>query len=97
LHDYHVLENALDGHLPKSIPMGSRLIPARFKQRFYVIALERGHLDSLLDRFVARPFWVCFQRFDRLERKWTDLLSGEKGRESDRTPTHNETIDELRF
>ena len=97
LQDYRVLQNALDGHLPRSIPFGSRFIPHRLSRLFYVMAWERWQLDALLDYCVVDPFMACFRTFDRLEQKWTRLLSGEAHRESDRTPLHNEEIDELRY
>ncbi len=97
LQDYRVLQNALDGHLPRSIPFASRFIPDRLSRLFYVMAWERWQLDALLDYCVVDPFMACFRTFDRWERTWTRLLSGEARRESDLTPLHNEEIDELRY
>ncbi len=97
LHDYHVLENAMDGHLPRERGWVSRLCPDPVEQWFYRFALERGYLDEMLDRFFVRPFVGCFRLFDSLERKWTSLLSGDDHRESDQIPSHNEFIEELKY
>jgi len=37
-----------------------------------------------IDRFVVRPFGDAFRWCDRMERSWTDFLSGAASRESDR-------------
>jgi NAD(P)H-quinone oxidoreductase subunit 5 len=64
LHDLHELDNRLEGHLPRAHEQktGDR------RRLLYFLALERGFADSLLDRFVVRPFsWVvlALDRFDR--------------------------------
>ena len=59
------------------------------------LALERGHLDAALLKYVVHPFVRAFRWCDALERRWTDLLSGEASRESDRVRPHHETIEEL--
>ncbi|MFT7631090.1 MAG: NADH:ubiquinone oxidoreductase subunit 5 (subunit L)/multisubunit Na+/H+ antiporter MnhA subunit [Mariniblastus sp.] len=97
LHDYHVLENALDGHLPQNKGLISRLVPDPIERWFYRFALERGYLDELLNRFFVRPFIFCFKLFDSLERRWTNFLGGDDHRESDEVPEHNEIIEELKY
>jgi NAD(P)H-quinone oxidoreductase subunit 5 len=97
LHDYHVLENALDGHLPQNRGWLSRRMPVAVEQWFYRFALERGYLDEILSRFFVRPFVGCFRLFDSFERKWTNLLAGDDHRDSDDVPTHNEFIEELKY
>jgi NAD(P)H-quinone oxidoreductase subunit 5 len=64
LHDLHDLENAIGGRLT---PVGTRR-PARGHRRLYLLALERGFLDPLLDRFVAAPFTRLANVLDRLDR-----------------------------
>lgn len=56
MHDYHVLENALDGHLPESQTWFGRLVPKTYKRWFYRFSLEGGYLDELLNRIFVRPF-----------------------------------------
>jgi NAD(P)H-quinone oxidoreductase subunit 5 len=76
LHDLHGLEDAIgehvspDGHL-------SVVLSDRVRRRLFLIALERGFLDSILDRVVVEPFtrlatlltrvdtWLCLPRLSR--------------------------------
>jgi NADH-quinone oxidoreductase subunit L len=82
LHDYHLLENAIGTHLPRTgSPLGP--VPERVTRWLYRFALERGYLDSLLKRYVALPFVGFFQWCDAQERRWTDLLAGQASREAD--------------
>ncbi len=95
LHDYHVLENALGGHLPRRAGLWERLLPDRFRGWMYRFALERGYLDALLNAYVVAPLVWLLRRCDAWERKWTDLLSGKAPRQSDRLGHPPETVDEL--
>jgi len=101
LHDYQVLENAIDGHLIHRAGILGRMIPARIQMWFYLFALERGYLDNLLNRFFVSPFLACFRLFDSLERVWTDWLSGsaanESSRDSDSVPVHPDVAEELKY
>lgn len=76
LKDYNVLENALGDHLPESRSFWERWLSPELRARIYRFAWERGYLDSLLDDFVVRPFVWAFRWSDRMERKWTTLISG---------------------
>jgi NAD(P)H-quinone oxidoreductase subunit 5 len=96
LHDYHTLENAIGGHLPNEASW-QQLIPSGFRAWAYQFALERGHLDSILDEFVVRPFQRLFQWCDAQERRWTDWLSGGRSRESDAIEPQSEIVEELRL
>lgn len=96
LHDYHVMENAIDGHLPESRPWVDRVGKSRARIWIYRFALQRGYLDELLDRLIVRPFCTCFQLFDSLEKKWTNFLSGNGHKEKDPIVGDQETIEELR-
>ena len=71
LHDLHGLENAVGGHVGVA-----RAVPAR--RQLFLIALERGFLDSILDRFVVDPFTRLAGRLTRLDRWLCDavLLAG---------------------
>jgi NAD(P)H-quinone oxidoreductase subunit 5 len=69
LHDYHAMHSAIGAELS---PTGKRLediLPKRVQLWLYRWALDRGHLDTVLDRFVIGPLtrvsrW--FAAFDRL-------------------------------
>ncbi|MFN8708292.1 MAG: proton-conducting transporter membrane subunit [Planctomyces sp.] len=77
LKDYYLMENAIGDHLPDQAGFWRRLFPASTRQWFYRFALERGCLDSVLDDYVVRPFIGIFLWSDRMERRWTDFLSGQ--------------------
>lgn len=81
-HDYHLLEDALGTHLPPARGPLDRA-SQRVRGWLYRFALERGYLDSLLNRYVAAPFERLFQGCDALERRWTNFLAGRSSRESD--------------
>ncbi len=86
LHDYRALENAIGSHLPSSGEESQRWIPVRMRLDLYRLSLERGNLDALIDEYVVAPFLKVFRWCDRMERGWTDVLSGTQSRESDRVP-----------
>lgn len=77
LHDHHQLENAIGARPSPELAPWEQRLPSGFRTRLYRFALERGYLDTLLDRFVARPFLGFFRWFDRLERRWIGCLDGE--------------------
>jgi len=94
LHDYHTMENAIGGHLPRggAAWAGS---PYRFRDWLYRLALERGYLDAILRDYVAAPIVQLFRWFDAIERRWTDFLAGESSRESAEKKPHFGTIEEF--
>jgi NAD(P)H-quinone oxidoreductase subunit 5 len=95
LHDYHTLENAVGHHLSHSSGFWRRLLPEAARAWAYRFALERGYLDAVLGDYLVRPFLRIFERFDALERRWTDFLSAGQSRASDRLKSPTETLDEL--
>jgi NAD(P)H-quinone oxidoreductase subunit 5 len=97
LHDYKVLEDAIGGHMHESPSAISRVIPERWKRRWYLFFLERGYLDSILDQVFVRPFVVSFKAFDRWERRFTDFLSGDKLEETEEVQTRSEVVEELKY
>ncbi|HEV3168263.1 MAG TPA: proton-conducting transporter membrane subunit [Isosphaeraceae bacterium] len=94
LQDYHTLENAIGEHLPRAEAPWARLA-ASSQAWLYRLAMERGYLDSLLLAYFVEPFVRTFRWFDALERRWTDFLSGEASRESDKVKPHFGTIEEF--
>lgn len=83
LYDYHALEDAIGDRIGGDVA-SSRWLSEPRRRGLYRLGFQRGELDDSLDRFVAAPFVRIFQRFDRLERRWTDFLAGTTSRESDR-------------
>jgi len=67
LHDLHGLEDAI-GDRPS--PGGGHLevvTSDRIRRRLFLIALERGFLDSILDRVVIEPFMRLARQLTRLD------------------------------
>jgi NAD(P)H-quinone oxidoreductase subunit 5 len=96
LHDYHLLENAVGGDLHHQTGLPPRWSPARFRGGLYRLGFHRGQLDAALDRFLVRPFVEVFRWCDRMERRWTDLLTGAGSRESDRVAPAAPIVEEVR-
>lgn len=86
LHDYHMLEDAVGGHLRREDGTARTRLPEGARRWLYRAGFDRGQFDAALDRFVVRPFVRSFGWCDRMERRWTDLLTGSASRESDRIP-----------
>jgi NADH-quinone oxidoreductase subunit L len=94
LHDYRVLENLIGSNLEHSIGIWGRIFSDRTRHWLYRLASERGYLDAVLINMIVNPFLALFRTCDSLERRWTDMLSGGRSRESDRIKPHHPT-DEL--
>jgi NAD(P)H-quinone oxidoreductase subunit 5 len=93
LRDYHALENAIGDHLPAARGPLTRALPEPLRLWIYRFALERGYFDALLFDVALRPFVRLFQWCDRMERRWTDLLSRGLSRESDEVPPVTEALE----
>ena len=76
LQDYRHLEDALGSRLNHGTALWARLTPGRWRGRVYRFALERAYLDSLLGRFLVRPFVALFRRLDAAERRLADRING---------------------
>jgi NAD(P)H-quinone oxidoreductase subunit 5 len=94
LHDYHLLENAIGEYLPRSGGPFTRA-SRRLRARLYRFALERGYLDSLLNKCFVAPLTRLFRWCDALERRWTDFLAGGPSRESAPVKTKSGGFEEL--
>jgi NAD(P)H-quinone oxidoreductase subunit 5 len=67
LHDLHGIQEAMgDGASPKGGHLGA--VRSERHRRLFLIALERGFLDSILDRAVVEPFTRLGRRLTRLDR-----------------------------
>jgi NAD(P)H-quinone oxidoreductase subunit 5 len=67
LHDLHGIEGAIGD---RSVPSSSHLdviVPTRIRRAIFLIALERGFLDSILDRLVVEPFTRAARQLTRID------------------------------
>ncbi|HEX2339587.1 MAG TPA: proton-conducting transporter membrane subunit [Vicinamibacterales bacterium] len=67
LHDLHGIQDAIGGH---ASPHGGHfgvVRSERARRRLFLIALERGFLDSILDRAVVEPFTRLARLLTRLD------------------------------
>jgi NADH:ubiquinone oxidoreductase subunit 5 (subunit L)/multisubunit Na+/H+ antiporter MnhA subunit len=73
LHDLHGMEDAI-GERPNPAAGYFETVTSQRVRRFlYLLALERGFLDSIMDRVVVEPFTRCANRLTHFDR-W--LCSG---------------------
>jgi NADH-quinone oxidoreductase subunit L len=74
LHDLHGMEDAI-GDRP-SVAGGylAAVAPERVRRRLYLIALERGFLDNILDRVVVQPFTRLARQLTRLDQWLCDAV-----------------------
>lgn len=76
LHDHHQLENAIGSRPREEEGIWEQRLPLGMQKWLYRFSLERCYLDSMLERFVARPFVALFHGFDKLERSLARLIEG---------------------
>jgi NADH:ubiquinone oxidoreductase subunit 5 (subunit L)/multisubunit Na+/H+ antiporter MnhA subunit len=55
LHDYHRMHSAAYGHLGETGKHYGSFVPASVQAWLYGMGLERGYLDTMIDRFVISP------------------------------------------
>lgn len=67
LHDLHGMEQARGTRLAPESGLLHALAPEGARRRLYLIALERGFLDSLLDRAIVAPFMRIARGATRLD------------------------------
>ncbi|MEZ5363708.1 MAG: proton-conducting transporter membrane subunit [Bryobacterales bacterium] len=69
LYDYHRIHAAAGGELEPAGLYYEAALPAGFRIWLYRYALERGHVDTILDRFVVKPLHVLACGLASLERR----------------------------
>jgi NADH-quinone oxidoreductase subunit L len=74
LHDLHGLENAIGERPSQRRGYLEMLAPNRTRRLLYLIALERGFLDSIIDRVVVEPFMRVASHLSRLDRWLCDAV-----------------------
>ncbi len=67
LHDYHQMHSAIGGELSPSSTRFEDLLPQRVHLWLYRWALDRGQLDTILDRYVIDPLIRLSDLFARLD------------------------------
>ncbi len=76
LHDYRVLENAIGGRLSFVSSRWQSQLPEVWRVRLYRIALHRGNLDALLQRYIVDPLVDSLNWCDRLDRRVAQRING---------------------
>lgn len=76
LRDYNSMINAIGDYLPESHSVGQTMSQS-VRTGLYRLAFERGNLDAMLDAWFVTPFVQIFKWSDRMERAWTQWLSGQ--------------------
>ena len=67
LHDYHKMHSAVGGDLSPTGTQWEDLLPEPARLWLYRWALDRGHLDTILDRFMISPLMSLSSFFGRLD------------------------------
>ena len=73
LHDLHGIQDRIADR-PDDGGYFAALASPRLRRRLYLVAVERGFLDSLLDRIVVRPFLGATRRLGRLDGWLCDVV-----------------------
>jgi NAD(P)H-quinone oxidoreductase subunit 5 len=76
LHDHHRLHAASGGHLSATGTHFEALLPRAMQRWLYRLALDRGHHDTFLDRFVVAPVVRLAERLQRFEHRWSEAVGG---------------------
>lgn len=93
LKDYNAMINALGDQHATAAKVGV-VAPAR-EARLYRLAFDRGNLDPILDEYLLRPLKAAFLWSDRMERRWTAWLSGNKPEAEERATERSLTDQSL--
>jgi len=67
LHDYHQMHSAIGGETSEAGTHMEELFPEPMQLWLYRWALDRGHLDTILDRFVIHPLMLLSRLFAKLD------------------------------
>jgi NADH-quinone oxidoreductase subunit L len=67
LHDYHQMHSAVGGEFSPTGRLLEEMFPQRVQLWLYRWALDRGHLDTILDRWAIHPLTRLSEWFTRLD------------------------------
>ncbi len=71
LHDYHQMHSAIGSELAPTGKQIEELLPQRVQLWLYRWAFDRGHLDTMLDRWIIRPLLQLSAYLAKTERSGT--------------------------
>ncbi len=74
LHDLHGMEDAIGDRPSPGAGFIEGMISDQVRRRLFLLALERGFLDSILDRMVLDPFTRLARRLTRLDAWLCDVV-----------------------
>jgi NAD(P)H-quinone oxidoreductase subunit 5 len=74
LHDLHGMEDAIGDRPARAVGYVESVTSGRVRDRLFLIAIERGFLDSILDRVVVDPFTRLAHRLTRLDQWLCDAV-----------------------
>ena len=80
LHDYHQMHSAIGGEVSPTGKQIEELLPERVQLWLYRWAFDRGHLDTILDRWVIDPLLqvsTYLAKHDRIGLPWTTIRPGD--------------------
>ncbi len=86
LHDYHQMTSAMGGELSPTGAQLEDLFPRRAQLWLYRWALDRGHLDTILDRWVVHPLMRLSKLFAKLDAIGFRAPSGQRHEAAIPTP-----------
>lgn len=69
LHDYRVLDNAIGARVHLVQPIWEKKLGERWRTWLYHLALHRGNLDAMLERFLVRPLLAIIETLDRWDQE----------------------------
>jgi NADH-quinone oxidoreductase subunit L len=74
LHDLHGMEDAIGERPSPAAAYVDALISERTRRRLFLVAIERGFVDSVLDRIVVDPFMRLSRQLTRLDQWLCDAV-----------------------
>jgi len=83
LHDYRVLENAIGGRLTFVPPRWSSALPRSWRNWLYRLALHRGNLDAILQKYIVDPLVFSLRWCDGFDRWVTQRVNGQSNDSGD--------------
>jgi NAD(P)H-quinone oxidoreductase subunit 5 len=90
LHDLHGMEDAIGGRPSWTTGLIERFATDRVRRAVFLVALERGFLDTLLEQWVVTPFVAQSRRLTRLDQwlcrvvlpaRQLDAVTADEGRD----------------